>query len=133
MLPIELIVAALERQLANGDKALVGNTGFRRYLKTISDEHFAIDPDKIEAEKKFDGIFVRITKHRSSITGSLLCYKLSSVEGGADLPTAKHLLSTRPIFHKLDETIRSHVFCSFLLDAEVELEEAHCRSRSLGS
>ena len=26
----------------------------------------------------------------------------------------KHLLSTRPIFHKLDETIRGHVFCSFL-------------------
>ncbi|HEX5846888.1 MAG TPA: hypothetical protein VFY53_11625 [Rhodoplanes sp.] len=23
-----------------------------------SDEHFAIDPDKIEEEKKFDGIFV---------------------------------------------------------------------------
>ena len=52
------IVAALERQLAKGDKALVGNTGFRRYLKTISDEHFAIDPDKIEEERKFDGIFV---------------------------------------------------------------------------
>ena len=52
------IVAALERQLAKGDKALVGNTGFRRYLKTISDEHFAIDPDKVEEEKKFDGIFV---------------------------------------------------------------------------
>jgi transposase len=28
--------------------------------------------------------------------------------------TAKHLLATRPIFHKLDETIRGHVFCSFL-------------------
>ena len=28
--------------------------------------------------------------------------------------TAKHLFSTRPIFHKLDETIRGHVFCSFL-------------------
>jgi hypothetical protein len=27
--------------------------------------------------------------------------------------TAKHLLATRPIFHKLDETIRGHVFCSF--------------------
>lgn len=52
------IVAALERQLAKGDKALVGNTGFRRYLKTISDDHFAIDPDKIEEERKFDGIFV---------------------------------------------------------------------------
>jgi hypothetical protein len=28
--------------------------------------------------------------------------------------TAKHLFSTRPIFHKLDETIRGHVFSSFL-------------------
>ena len=52
------IVAALERQLAKGDKALVGNTGYRRYLKTISQDHFAIDPDKVEEEKRFDGIFV---------------------------------------------------------------------------
>jgi hypothetical protein len=35
------IVAALERQLAKGDKTLVSNTCFRRYLKTINDEHFA--------------------------------------------------------------------------------------------
>lgn len=37
--------------------------------------------------------------------------------------TAKHLLATRPICHKLDETIRGHVFCSFLalvLKAELE-------------
>ena len=26
----------------------------------------------------------------------------------------KLVLETRPIFHKLDETIRGHVFCSFL-------------------
>ena len=31
-----------------------------------------------------------------------------------DRETAKHLLATRPIFHKLDETIRGHVFCGFL-------------------
>ncbi len=37
--------------------------------------------------------------------------------------TAKHLLATRPIFHQLDETIRGHMFCSFLglvLKAELE-------------
>jgi transposase len=28
--------------------------------------------------------------------------------------TGKSLLETRPIFHKRDETIRGHVFCSFL-------------------
>jgi hypothetical protein len=46
---------------AKGDKALVGNTGYRRYLKTISQDHFAIDPDKVEEEKRFDGIFVLCT------------------------------------------------------------------------
>ena len=45
------IIAALERQLAEGDKALVGNTGYRRYLKTLSQDHFAIDPDKIKGRK----------------------------------------------------------------------------------
>ena len=38
--------------------------------------------------------------------------------------TAKNLFATRPIFHKLDETIRGHVFCSFLaLVLKKELEE----------
>jgi len=107
------IVAALERQLAKGDKALVGNTGFRRYLKTISDEHFAIDLDKVEEEKKFDGIFVLRTNTDLNPLEAVLCYKqLWTVE--QTFRTAKHLLATRPIFHKLDETIRGHVFCSFL-------------------
>ena len=35
----------------------VGNTGYRRYLKTISDQHFAIDPDKIAEDNKFDGVW----------------------------------------------------------------------------
>ena len=117
------IVAALERQLAKGDKALVGNTGFRRYLKTISDEHFAIDADKIEEEKKFDGIFVLRTNTDLNPLEAMLCYKqLWTVEQA--FRTAKHLFSTRPIFHKLDETIRGHVFCSFLaLVLKTALEE----------
>jgi hypothetical protein len=48
----------LQLPLINGDKAPVGNTGYRRYLKTISDDHFAIDPNKIEEDKRFDGVFV---------------------------------------------------------------------------
>jgi len=117
------IVAALERQLGKGDKALVGNTGFRRYLKTISEKHFAIDPDKIEEEKKLDGIFVLRTNTDLNPLEAMLCYKqLWTVE--QTFRTAKHLLTTRPIFHKLDETIRGHVFCSFLaLVLKTELEE----------
>jgi hypothetical protein len=107
------IVAALERQLARGDKALVGNTGYRRYLKTIRDDHFAIDPDKVEEDKRFDGIFVLRTNTDLNPLEAMLCYKqLWTVE--QTFRTAKHLFSTRPIFHKLDETIRGHVFSSFL-------------------
>jgi transposase len=37
--------------------------------------------------------------------------------------TTKSILETRPIYHKRDETIRGHVFCSFLaLLLKVELE-----------
>jgi DDE family transposase len=118
-----LIVAALERQLAKGDKALVGNTGYRRYLKTISDEHFAVDADKVAEEAKFDGIFVLRTNTDLNPLEAMLCYKqLWTVE--QTFRTAKHLLATRPIFHKLDETIRGHVFCSFLaLMLKKELED----------
>jgi hypothetical protein len=38
--------------------------------------------------------------------------------------TAKSLFATRPIFHKVDETIRGHVSCSFLaLVLKKKLEE----------
>ena len=37
--------------------------------------------------------------------------------------TSKSILETRPIYHKRDETIRGHVFCSFLaLVLKQELE-----------
>jgi hypothetical protein len=93
--------------------ATLGNTGCRRYLKAVRDDHFAIDPDRVEEDKKFDGIFVRRTTTHLNPLDAMLCYKqLWTVE--QTFRTAKHLLSTRPIFHKLDETIRGYVFCSFL-------------------
>jgi hypothetical protein len=116
------ILAALERQLRRGDKALVGNAGYRRFLKTVGDGHFAIDRTKAEAEARFDGLFVLRTNTELDPLSAMLRYKqLGSIE--QTFRTAKHLLATRPVFHKLDETIRGHVFCSFLalvLKAELE-------------
>jgi len=107
------ILATLERQLKKGDKALVGNTGYRRFLKTVGDGHFAIDRAKAADDAKFDGIFVLRTNTDLDPLAAMLRYKhLWSVE--QTFRTAKHLLATRPIFHKLDATIRGHVFCSFL-------------------
>jgi hypothetical protein len=119
----QAILANLERQLAKGDKALVGNTGFRRFLKTEGKGHFAIDQAKAEQDASFDGVFVLRTNTDLDPLAAMLRYKqLWTVE--ATFRTAKHLLATRPIFHKLDETIRGHVFASFLaLVLKAELEQ----------
>jgi len=116
------ILAGLQRQLKRGDEALVGNTGYRRFLKTVGEGHFAIDRAKAEQDARFDGIFVLRTNTDLNPLAAMRSYKqLWTVE--QIFRTAKHLLTTRPIFHKLDETIRGHVFCSFLalvLKAELE-------------
>ena len=107
------ILKSLERQLKRGDKALVGNTGFRRFLTTVGAGHFAIDHAKAEAEAKFDGLFVLRTNTDLHPLQAMRRYKqLWTVE--QTFRTQKHLFATRPIFHQLDETIRGHVFCSFL-------------------
>lgn len=116
------ILAALESQLKRGDKALVGNQGYRRFLKTVGDGHFAIDHTRAEQDARFDGLFVLRTNTDLNPLTVMLRYKqLTTVEQA--FRTAKHLFETRPIHHKLDETIRGHVFCSFLaLVLKTELE-----------
>jgi hypothetical protein len=127
------LVADLERQLKRGDKALVGNTGYRRFLKTVGEGHFAIDRGKVAEDARFDGVFVLRTNTDLNPLAALLRYKqLWTVE--QTFRTEKHLFATRPIFHKLDETIRGHVFCSFLaLVLKIELEQRIAASGETGS
>ena len=117
------IVAALERQLKKGDKSLVGNKGYRRFLANPEGDGFSIDRAKIEEDQKFDGVFVLQTNAHLSPLEAMLVYKqLWTVE--RTFRTAKSLFETRPIYHKLDETIRGHVACSFLaLVLKKELED----------
>ena len=117
------ILAALERQLKKGDKSLVGNKGYRRFLANPQATAFAIDRAKAEEDAKFDGVFVlRTNAHLSPLEAMLVYKQLWTVERA--FRTSKSLFETRPIFHKLDETIRGHVSCSFLaLVLKKELED----------
>lgn len=106
------IVEALREQLKQGDKSLVGNKGYRRYLKSEG-PRFRIDEEKITAEARYDGKWVLRTNTDLDAAQVALKYKqLLLVE--SLFRSTKSLLQTRPIFHKCDETIRGHVFCSFL-------------------
>jgi transposase len=110
----QAIVAHLRDQLKQGDKSLVGNQGYRKYLKTTgASRRFEIDEDKIKAQEKYDGLWVLQTDLDLPAHEVALRYKeLWRVE--QIFRTIKSLLENRPLYHKVDVTIRGHVFCSFL-------------------
>ena len=118
----EAIVAHLQEQLRRGDKSLVGNKGYRHYLKLEGSGHFVIDENQVKAEQRYDGIWVLRTNTNYNAETVAHVYKaLWTVED--IFRTTKSILETRPIYHKRDETIRGHVFCSFLaLVLKQELE-----------
>ena len=78
------ILAALERQLKKGDKSLVGNKGYRRFLATQGDDRFAIDRAKAEEDAKFDGVFVLRTMPIFAAGSDALLQEFMA--GGAGVP-----------------------------------------------
>lgn len=108
----EAVVASLRDALGRGDKSLVGNKGYRKFLDA-GGKQFAVDEHKIKEEARYDGKWVLTTNTNLTATEVAIKYKqLWMVED--IFRSMKSLLDTRPIFHKCDETIRGHVFCSFL-------------------
>lgn len=125
----QTIVAALSEQLKRGDKSLIGNKGYRKYVKSAEGKRFEVDRQKVEDEARFDGIWVLQTDSDLAPAEVALKYKeLWMVE--AVFRSLKSILETRPIYHKCDDTIRGHVFCSFL--ALVLLKELLARLEARG-
>ena len=107
-----IMIAALEERIKTNPKGLVGNRGYARYIK-VCKGGMTIDTDKIDEEARFDGKWVLRTNMPLSAEQVALKYKeLWQVE--QVFRDVKSVLDTRPVFHKRDETIRGHVFCSFL-------------------
>ena len=108
----QAIIASLKEQLKKGPKSLVGNKGYRKYLK-IDKDSARVDMDKVKYESRFDGKWVLTTNMDLSAEKIALKYKeLWQVE--RVFRDVKTMLHTRPVYHQRDENIRGHVFCSFL-------------------
>jgi transposase len=108
----QAILESLKQQLKKGPKALVGNKGYRKYLKLAKDSAW-IDPAKVKAEARFDGKWVLITNTELPADQVALKYKeLWRVE--RVFRDVKSVLETRPVYHQNDANIAGHVFCSFL-------------------
>jgi transposase len=126
----QAIIDALQEKIRSNPKSLVGNKGFREYL-SLDRDTVSINRQKIQDEERFDGKWVLRTNTKLTSEQVVLKYKqLWQVEHV--FRDMKSILDTRPIFHKRDETIRGHVFCSFLalvlrkeLDGRLE-KAGHC-------
>jgi transposase len=109
----EEVLRSLREGLRRGDKALVGNSAYRRYLKTPNEGHFEIDEKRVAEDARYDGLYVLRTNMSLDALAVMLRYReLLKVED--IFRTMKSILDTRPIYHQTDAAIRGHVFCSFL-------------------
>jgi hypothetical protein len=92
---------------------------FHLEIATIA---FVTDQAFVKAEERYDGLWVlRTNTVYNAETVAHVYRALWTVED--IFRTSKSILETRPIYHKRDETIRGHVFCSFLaLVLKQELE-----------
>ncbi len=126
----QAIIDSLQEKLKTNPKSLVGNKGYRKYLNMEKDT-VSVNQAKIEEEARYDGKWVLKTNTTLTAEKAALKYKeLWQVE--QVFRDMKSVLDTRPIFHQRDETIRGHVFCSFLAlvlrkELDRRLEKAgHC-------
>jgi Transposase DDE domain len=137
----QAIVAGLEAQLRRGDKALIGNSAYRRYLRRVAASGagggegepgpaFEIDAGKLAEEARYDGVFVLRTNARVSPLRAMIRYR-ELVQVEALFRRTKCVLRTRPVYHSSDAAIRGHVFCSFLaLVLQKELDGL-CRAKGI--
>jgi transposase len=108
----EAILESLRDQIKAGSSQLVGNTGYRKFLR-IEKNAVSIDMDKAAEEARYDGKFVLRTNTQLKAGEVALQYKrLLLVE--RFFRAVKSTMETRPVYHQWDSTIKGHVFCSFL-------------------
>jgi hypothetical protein len=106
-----------------GPKALIGNSGYRKFLR-IDKKGVFLDEGKMRSEELYDGKFVLLTNTELSADDVATSYKgLWRVERAfRDL---KNLFKVRPIYHRRKQRVKGHIFCTFLaLYLKVALEKA---------
>lgn len=87
---------------------------YGRYIKQLSDGQLKLDKSRIKDEKKYDDKYlIRTSDDTLSAEDVTLGYKqLVDVENA--FRTLKTELNLRPVYHRLEERIRTHVFISWM-------------------
>jgi len=108
----EEMLGALREKLRKGPKGLVGNRGYRRYLK-VQGQAVTLDEEAIGREARYDGKYVLRTNTELPPAEVAQAYKaLWQVEQA--FRELKSGLDLRPVFHWTHSRIRGHIMVCFL-------------------
>ena len=117
-------LARLEKNLKAGKltKTHIGNKGYNKYLKLSGEITLAIDYEKFRADAKWDGLKGYLTNSKLSSKKVVKNYNhLWQIEKAFRI--SKNDLKVRPVFHRLQRRIESHIciaFCAYTLFKELE-------------
>ncbi len=109
----EEMVRKLEEKLKSGGlKGLIGNRGYRRYLR-VKGAEVTIDREVLEEERRYDGKYVLETNTELGVEEAARAYRdLWRVERA--FREIKSSLELRPIYHWTEKRIRGHIMVCFL-------------------
>jgi len=121
----------LEKQIRAGrlTKSSVNNRGYNKYLKMEGQINISIDYQKFEADAAWDGLKGYITNAKMSKDEIIENYgHLWQIEKAFRI--SKTDLKIRPIFHRLQRRIETHICISFVAykvykELERQLKEMH--------
>jgi len=114
----------LEKSVQRGKltKKHINNRGYNKYLQLNGEVAVSIDYEKINQDKKWDGLKGYITNTEMAPTDVIDNYKqLWAIEKAFRI--SKTDLRIRPIYHRLAHRIQAHLiiaFCSYKLYKELE-------------
>ncbi|TXD80463.1 IS1634 family transposase [Subsaximicrobium wynnwilliamsii] len=105
----------LEKHIKSGKltKASINNRGYNKYLHIENEIKISIRPEKIEEDKKWDGLKGYITNTNLTKEDILENYKdLWQIEKA--FRVAKSDLEIRPIYHRVQRRIEAHICIAFV-------------------
>jgi len=125
-------IRRLEKQIKSNKltKQHINNRGYNKYLKLEGEIKVSIDENKINEDEKWDGLKGYITNTDLSEKQVVENYKhLWEIEKAFRI--SKHDLRIRPIYHRLQKRIETHITIAFVAykiykELERQLKQLNC-------
>ena len=94
--------------------ALLANQAYGRFIKTNKNGQPRIDRQKVREEAKLDGRYLVRTSDDTLLAGDVALGYRQLAEVESAFRSLKHELDLRPIYHRLEDRIRSHILLCWL-------------------